>query len=311
MSTIVDGLLQLIPTPNKHAFFMPPFSNGNVSVLAPFFFVLKFRDTALQLLTFSLLGCLDGVVAGNLKFDEFSFVFFFSSLAKYAMWHSITASSRVGILILTIPLIQSEMEKTLQWLVPFARSTIKALHGFGWVGKWANTGSDGSQNLIRIETLHHADKAKTEAYILDLVVWPHQLTSLSRTTQSSETKSLVRSSNQKTIHLSLHKSIYLSSMLAVEDQEMLCNVAKRKFMPGISKSLYLFELRCSGVCNDLRFSIYSHILPHEKWRLVTYQEQEVVLNSCSSRNGISGDRNGTTSSVDISQLLRRGFDQFC
>ncbi|KAE8683396.1 Surfeit locus protein 5 subunit 22 of Mediator complex [Hibiscus syriacus] len=81
---------------------------------------------------------------------------------------------------LTVPQIKAEMEKTLQWLVPIATNTTTH-HGFGWVGEWANTGSEmnrkpaGQTDLLRIETLHHADKDKTEAYILDLVVWLHIL----------------------------------------------------------------------------------------------------------------------------------------
>ncbi|GMH21810.1 hypothetical protein Nepgr_023653 [Nepenthes gracilis] len=164
---------------------------------------------------------------------------------------------------LTIPLIKSEMEKTMLWLVPFATNTIKAHHGFGWVGEWANTRyeidqiSPLGQNMIRIETLHHADKAKTEAYILDLVVWLHHLTSLSRTAANSETKSPikspVRSPNQKAIHLSSHKSTDPSPTLAVEDQEMLRNVAKRKFTPGLSKSQE-FEIVKTRVGEHYRLS---------------------------------------------------------
>nr|CAD1818126.1 unnamed protein product [Ananas comosus var. bracteatus] len=86
----------------------------------------------------------------------------------------------------TVPQIKAEMEKTLRWLVPIANNTTKAHHGFGWVGEWANTGTEvnrkppGQADFIRIETLHHADKQKTEAYVLDLVVWLHHLISLSR-----------------------------------------------------------------------------------------------------------------------------------
>ncbi|XP_057469904.1 protein PSK SIMULATOR 1-like [Actinidia eriantha] len=146
---------------------------------------------------------------------------------------------------LTVPQIKAEMEKTLHWLVPIATNTTKAHHGFGWVGEWANTGSDanrkpaGQPDLIRIETLHHADKEKTEAYILELVVWLHHLVSQSRATNGgirSPVKSPIRSPNQKAIHLSTHKSSSPSSTLSIEDQEMLRDVSKRKLTPGISKS---------------------------------------------------------------------------
>ncbi|CAA2993212.1 Hypothetical predicted protein [Olea europaea subsp. europaea] len=78
---------------------------------------------------------------------------------------------------LTVTEIQEEMEKTLQWLVPVATNTVKVHHGFGWVGEWGNTGSDLTRksvapiDIMQIETLHHADRQKTEAYILELLLW--------------------------------------------------------------------------------------------------------------------------------------------
>ncbi|CAN1854916.1 Protein PSK SIMULATOR 1 [Linum perenne] len=84
--------------------------------------------------------------------------------------------------ILSVTEIKDEMEKTLGWLVPMSTNTAKDHHGFGWVGEWANTGPDGSRrstagnvDFIRIESLHHADKEKTEAYILQLLLWLHHL----------------------------------------------------------------------------------------------------------------------------------------
>lgn len=82
--------------------------------------------------------------------------------------------------------IKAEMEKTLEWLVPIASNTVKSHHGFGWVGEWANSGFEASDtstekaDVIRIETLYHADKVKTEAYITDQLVWLHYLVSQSR-----------------------------------------------------------------------------------------------------------------------------------
>ncbi|XVF73948.1 hypothetical protein PTKIN_Ptkin13bG0021900 [Pterospermum kingtungense] len=144
---------------------------------------------------------------------------------------------------LTVPQIKAEMEKTLQWLVPIAANTTKAHHGFGWVGEWANTGSEvnrkpaGQTDLLRIETLHHADKEKTEVYIRDLVVWLHHLVTQVRACTGgirSPVKSPIRSPNQKAILPSAQKSP--SPMLTVEDHEMLRDVSKRKKTPGISKS---------------------------------------------------------------------------
>nr|XP_027093682.1 uncharacterized protein LOC113714081 [Coffea arabica] len=142
---------------------------------------------------------------------------------------------------MTVQQIKAEMEKTLHWLVPMATNTTKAHHGFGWVGEWASTGSEmnrkasGQTDLLRIETLHDADKEKTEAYILDLVVWLHHLVTQSRAGTRSPVKSPIRSPNQKT-KLTTYKPNCPSPTLTIEDQEMLRDVSKRKLTPGISKS---------------------------------------------------------------------------
>uniref|UniRef100_A0A0D9W541 DUF668 domain-containing protein n=2 Tax=Leersia perrieri TaxID=77586 RepID=A0A0D9W541_9ORYZ len=79
---------------------------------------------------------------------------------------------------LNIDQIRATMEKTLKWLVPMAINTTCA-RGFLRFSEWAKSGSErvgrkpGQPDVI--ETLYHADKAKTEAYILDLVVWLHHL----------------------------------------------------------------------------------------------------------------------------------------
>ncbi|XP_042426688.1 protein PSK SIMULATOR 1-like [Zingiber officinale] len=148
---------------------------------------------------------------------------------------------------LTIPQIKEEMEKTLRWLVPMANNTTKAHHGFGWVGEWANIGSEinhkagGQSDLLRIKTLHHADKEKTEGYILDLVVWLQHLVCHSKSGiggTRSPIKSPVCSPTQRGLTVvspSLKLSIP-SSTLSREDQEMLHYVNLRKITPGISKS---------------------------------------------------------------------------
>ncbi|KAF5193434.1 Duf668 family protein [Thalictrum thalictroides] len=99
----------------------------------------------------------------------------------------------------------------------------------------------GQTELIKIETLHHADKDKTESCILELIVWLHHLISQSRSGINggirSPIKSPIRSPTQKTITLpTTHKPNSSSPILTFEDKEMLRDVNKRKLTPGISKS---------------------------------------------------------------------------
>uniref|UniRef100_A0A804Q324 DUF668 domain-containing protein n=1 Tax=Zea mays TaxID=4577 RepID=A0A804Q324_MAIZE len=148
---------------------------------------------------------------------------------------------------LTASQVKAEMEKTLWWLVPLASNTNKAYHGFGWVGELANTGSEmncklsGQKDMSRIETLYHADKEKTEALILELVVWLHHLISKSRHASGgvrSPIKSPVSSPTQNGAAITLlpGKTKISSPILTQEDQDMLRDVKYRKFVPGISKS---------------------------------------------------------------------------
>eukprot|EP00258_Populus_trichocarpa_P030824 XP_024446843.1 uncharacterized protein LOC18107991 isoform X4 [Populus trichocarpa] len=111
--------------------------------------------------------------------------------------------------LLTITEIKDTMEKTLQWLVPLSTNTAKVHHGFGWVGEWASSGSEanrkpaaGAADIIQIETLHHADKEKTEAYILEQLLWLHHLVSKTKSVSSgvsikSPAKSAIGTQGQK------------------------------------------------------------------------------------------------------------------
>ncbi|GLU20673.1 hypothetical protein SLE2022_368610 [Rubroshorea leprosula] len=149
---------------------------------------------------------------------------------------------------LTVTEIKAEMEKTLQWLVPIATNTAKAHHGFGWVGEWANTGSEANRKpaastseVIRIETLHHADKEKTEAYILEQLLWLQHLFNRSKSAVlvggilRSSTKSPISTAVQKANHLSKHEPSN-ASLLTMEEQKLLEDLSKKRQTQRISKS---------------------------------------------------------------------------
>ncbi|KAI7729151.1 hypothetical protein M8C21_028380 [Ambrosia artemisiifolia] len=152
--------------------------------------------------------------------------------------------------VMTMPQIKAEMEKTLQWLVPVATDTTKAHQGFGWVGEWANTGNEfgkktaGSNNIIRLQTLYHADKQKMDRYILDLIIWLHRLISLVRfrdkipKTAPSRSPTTANNSNGPADPSRLKASGKLQRVqISLEDRNLLEKVMKRRMLvPGISKS---------------------------------------------------------------------------
>ncbi|KAG2314759.1 hypothetical protein Bca52824_017881 [Brassica carinata] len=94
------------------------------------------------------------------------------------------------------------------------------------VGDEQETSSLG-QTTLMINTLHHAYKEKTKAYILDLVVRLHHLVTQVRATTGfglrSPVKSPIRSPNKKMIQLSSgsQNPSMGSPLLSMEDNEML------------------------------------------------------------------------------------------
>ncbi|KAJ0492868.1 hypothetical protein HanIR_Chr12g0579651 [Helianthus annuus] len=151
---------------------------------------------------------------------------------------------------MTMPQIKAEMEKTLQWLVPVATDTTKAHQGFGWVGEWANTGNEfgkktaGSNSIIRLQTLYHADKQKMDRYILDLIVWLHRLISLVRFRDKVPKYIPARSPNNDNGLITGSNPSRLKAngklqrvQISLEDRNLLEMVMKRTMLvPGISKS---------------------------------------------------------------------------
>ncbi|KAL2468238.1 hypothetical protein Fot_51763 [Forsythia ovata] len=146
---------------------------------------------------------------------------------------------------LTVRQVKAEMEKTLQWLVPVATDTTKA--HLGWVGEWANTGNEfgkktGMQNnLIRLQTLYHADKKKADYYILELVTLLHHLISLVRYRDNGFKPLPTRSPSHK--GLNVNAKTFSNDdrshrvQLSPKDRNLLEEVMKRRTLaPGQSKS---------------------------------------------------------------------------
>ncbi|CAA6666695.1 unnamed protein product [Spirodela intermedia] len=149
--------------------------------------------------------------------------------------------------------IKATMQKILQWLVPMAENTTKAHQGFGWVGEWAsmstefNKKSAQQSNVIRILSLYHADKEKTDEFILQLAVWLHHLAvQVKARGFGSKTLSSVHHHGQKYIPSSLEtkKGLPLSpndksstlSPLSEEDRRMLEGLGSRRAVLRRSKS---------------------------------------------------------------------------
>ncbi|CAI9116947.1 OLC1v1018244C1 [Oldenlandia corymbosa var. corymbosa] len=148
---------------------------------------------------------------------------------------------------LSVHEIKAEMEKTLQWLVPVAADTTRAHQGFGWVGEWANTGNEfgkktsTTSNIIRLQTLYHADKKKMDSYILELVTWLHRLISLVRYRDNGAkvvvpTRSPAANKGLQGIPGNKNGKVR-SAHISLEDRNLLNEVTRRrKMVPVRSKS---------------------------------------------------------------------------
>ncbi|XP_010063783.3 protein PSK SIMULATOR 1-like [Eucalyptus grandis] len=154
----------------------------------------------------------------------------------------------------TIPIIKAKMEKTLSWPAPPAANTIKAHYGFAKLGEWANMRSrvnkrpTGKGDFIRISTLYHTDKEKTDRYIVELLFWLHQLVCKSRAMNNGVNRSLdltVSSLSNEEIRLSSH-----SSCRDVNKRELMRSTSETpESETGNPYSCY-YHQPCTGTCDS-------------------------------------------------------------
>ena len=116
-------------------------------------------------------------------------------------------------------------------------------YGFSCVQFWLNRKAAVQTDVIQIATFHHADKEKTEAFILEQILWLQHLASRSqhgtngvgvRSTIKSPTSSSTHKPNQQPNDKATNAP---SPILTEKDQEMLQNMSKKKRASRISKSL--------------------------------------------------------------------------
>ena len=126
--------------------------------------------------------------------------------------------------------------------------------------------------LTRLQTLYHADKQKTDAYILELVAWLHHLISLVKQRDHGFKPQPVRSPSYKGLvfHSKMHQFLSFNGgtkahriELSQEDRNLLHKVTTRRLIPGISKSqefplgknkqIKVLALRSAGNSPDMSF----------------------------------------------------------
>ncbi|CAN1824541.1 Protein PSK SIMULATOR 2 [Linum perenne] len=153
---------------------------------------------------------------------------------------------------LTITQVKAEMEKTMHWLVPIAANTTKSDYGK------TNTAAQG--NLIRLQTLYHADKEKTDQNILEAVAWLHHLIKLVRQRDNGlRTGGLTLKSatyRGQDLHSKMQQQqqfVLLNQtrkphvpLLSEEDRDLLNKVSRKRLIPGISKSQEFSRANKSG-----------------------------------------------------------------
>ncbi|XP_040385067.1 protein PSK SIMULATOR 1-like [Oryza brachyantha] len=69
--------------------------------------------------------------------------------------------------------VAADIREKLAWLLPMAESTLSLSQHPGMIGECLLTGSPGENDhvkVLKIQTLYHADRLKTEGYIKDMIM---------------------------------------------------------------------------------------------------------------------------------------------
>ncbi|WVY89020.1 hypothetical protein V8G54_037871 (chloroplast) [Vigna mungo] len=136
---------------------------------------------------------------------------------------------------LSITEVKAEMDKTLQWLTPFATNTTNT-------DLYQNTAKENK--LIRLQTLYYAEKQKIDFYIIELLTRLHHLVTFVRYRHSNPMRPMSTTNSPKRLEfqakmlqfITLDISKSLGTQLSQEDKRLLEEVTMRRRNPGVSKS---------------------------------------------------------------------------
>ncbi|XP_022144292.1 uncharacterized protein LOC111014009 isoform X2 [Momordica charantia] len=139
--------------------------------------------------------------------------------------------------------VKAEMDRTLQWLVPIAANTSKAHQACGRIGEWASQSKEQSRgrakqnNLIRLQTLYHADKEKTEQFILELVTSLHRIIHLAKQQQQRFTSLRCRSPTPKDLAKPQRRIQFRSHIIGTASASAENQTPIRKRDPGNNRGM--------------------------------------------------------------------------
>lgn len=241
MEEVMEKLVDIVLFLNREINNAFSGTNANTESTGPLSIQRRLGPSGLSLHYANIVQQIDSIVARSTSVPSSTREFLYQNLPP-----SIKSSLRSKVQTfhvkeeLTVPEIKTEMEKTLRWLAPIATNTSKAHHGFGWVGEWAsmrtevNQKQNGPIEITRIETLHYADKQKTDDCILQLLLWLNHMTKQLKVSpvispkQGKQQEKEQQSTTKPTNHPPPTE--------VIEDKDMLRDISNRTRTLGLSKS---------------------------------------------------------------------------